>query len=532
MLTELKKGRLLLVYSIIILIFLLIIFRMVSLVLFSDRTKVSGIYDVGKLSKRADIVDRNGVLVATDLKTKSLFVSTVLVKNSSAIAKSLSKTFEDLPYEEVFNKIREKKKSWILIKRNITPNQERQVRNLKIAGLLFQDDRVRIYPQKSIFSHLVGYVDSDRKGLSGIEMQYNKKLSEEDGAIVLSTDIRVQDILNNELSSGIVEFRAKAAFGVVLDINTGEVLGLSSLPSFDPNLQNQASQDERFNRVTNGVYEPGSIFKIFTNAMAFDENLIKVSDTFNVSEPIKYGRFTIKDYHRFNGRMTVDEIFSHSSNIGTVQVAQKIGIEKQKSYLKKFGMLDKLNIDFPGLGRPIYPKLWRDINLYTISYGHGIAVTPLHIAAIAGAMANGGTLYQPSFLKTKKAEGKRIVSEETSATMKKMLRTVVAEGTGKNANIKGYEIGGKTGTSNKAEGGRYNEKQTIASFVGAFPMSNPRYLVYVGFDRPNYSFNTGGMVAAPVAGRIISGIAPILGIKPQSESSLPCYGSKCEATID
>jgi len=301
-----------------------------------------------------------------------------------------------------------------------------------------------------------------------------------------------------------------------MDVTNGEVLALSSLPEFDPNLQNEAGPDQRFNRITNGVYELGSVFKIFTNAMAFEKDLVKTTDVYNVKDPIKYGRFMIKDDHPDKPEMTVAEIFDHSSNIGTVKIAEKVGIENQKDFLEKIGLLKKINTEFPGLGKPIYPRSWSQISLYTISYGHGIAITPLHLANAVSAIVNGGTLYNPSFLKlTKQPSGKRVIKESTSETMKKMMRNVAVEGTGKKANIEGYEVGGKTGTANRAESGGYNENLTMASFVAVFPMSKPKYLVYVIFDRPNYSFNTGGMVAAPVAGRVVKNIAPLLGVRPQ-----------------
>lgn len=514
---ENKKSRLVFIYFCILAAFALIILRMFFVVTFGDKVKVSNIYDQRKLTKRGNILDRNGVLVATDLKTKSLYLSSILIKDPQQLAAAVSGIFPDLSTQEILKKINDNKssKSWILLKRNLTPSQAEKVQNLKIAGLIFEDDRIRVYPQKSITSHLVGYVDLDRKGLSGVEMQYDKQLSRGTQDLQLALDIRVQDILHDELLNGIDQYRAKAAAGVIMDVTNGEVLAVSSLPDFDPNLQHEATADQRFNRVINGVYELGSIFKIFTNTVAFEENIVKMTDVYNVREPIKYGRFTINDDHAVKDEMTVGEIFAYSSNIGTVQIAKKIGIDLEKDSLERFGLLKKIDTEFPGLGRPISPKLWREINLYTISYGHGIAITPLHIATTVSAIANGGTLYNPSFLKlTDQPNGRRIIKETTSDTMRQMMRKVVLEGTGRNSNIEGYEVGGKTGTANRAEGGGYNERSTMASFVAVFPMSKPKYLVYVIFDRPNYSFNTGGMVAAPVAGRIIRDIAPILDVMP------------------
>ncbi len=515
---ELKNGRLIFIYFGLVFAFLIIISRLIYFGSFGDKVRINRIYSPSKINVRGDILDRNNLLIATDIKTKNLYVSSILIKDERLIALGLSKIFSDLSYQEILQKIRigKNRHDWILIKRNVTPLQERKVRRLKKAGLIFEKDSVRIYTQRSIFSHLVGYVDLDRRGLSGIENEYNKTLLDKEEDIKIAADIRLQDILNNELQKGLEEFDAKAASGIIMNVNNGEVLALSSLPDFDPNLQSQASSNQRFNRVVSGSYEFGSIFKIFTNAMAFDKNIIKIDDIFNVSEPIKKGRFTINDDHNDKDELSVADIFAKSSNIGTVKIAQEIGIKTQKEYLRRFGFLQKVNTNFPGLAKPIYPKKWREINLYTISYGHGIAVTPLHIASAVSAVVNGGILFPPSFLKLgPKAEGTRVIKESTSALMRVMLRNAVEDGTGSKANIEGYMVGGKTGTAEKAEGGSYSKKRNISSFVGVFPMDNPQYLVYVVLDDANYKFSTGGMIAAPVAGNIIKNIAPILGVLPR-----------------
>ncbi len=261
------------------------------------------------------------------------------------MAHAIAQIFPDMTFNEILKKISDGKRSkqWILIRRNLTPTQVEQVQNIKMAGLLFEDDRIRVYPQKSIASHYVGYVDLDRKGLAGIEMQYDRDLVNGED-IKIAMDVRVQDILHDELVNGVEEFRAKAAAGVVMDIETGEILALSSLPDFDPNLQADASADSRFNRVTNGIYELGSVMKVFTNAIAFEKDLVNLDDVYNVRDPIKYGRFTIKDDHAVKPEMTVAEIFAFSSNIGTVKIADKIGIENQKEFLEKFLGLKKLNL--------------------------------------------------------------------------------------------------------------------------------------------------------------------------------------------
>ncbi|MBL6664925.1 MAG: penicillin-binding protein 2 [Rickettsiales bacterium] len=493
---------------------------MFVIVTFGDKTKVSKTYDPHIEKNRGNIYDRNGALVATDIRTKSLYASSILIRNPKDIATGLSKIFPDLSYKEVYSKIsfkRDSSRSWILLKRNLTPDQVEKVQSLQKAGLVFEDDMARVYPQKSNLSHVVGFVDLDRRGLSGIEMQYNEILRKDED-INLTIDVRVQDILRSELLKGMDEFQAKAASGIIMNVRNGEVLALTSLPDFDPNQQSSSSPKERFNRTTSGVYEMGSIFKIFTNAIALEEGLVEFSDVFDVSKPIEYGKYTIRDDHKEKDQLTLQEVFGYSSNIGTVQIAQRIGIEKQKSYLKKFGLIDKIKTDFPGLAKPISPRKWREINLYTIAYGHGIAVTPLHVASSISSVVNGGFLHSPKFILDDdqfSLKPKKILSDATSVKLRRLMEFTVEKGTGKNAQVLGYQIGGKTGTAERAEYGGYNKKQTLVSFVAVFPIKKPKYLVFVTLDRPNYTFNTGGMVAAPVAGRITEKIAPLLGVRPK-----------------
>ena len=517
-LSPIKKHRIIFIYLGIVFLFTVLAFRLIQLSYFSDKADISNIYDITKINHRGEIFDRNHTLVATNIKTKSLYVSSALVKSDKEIARQLSMIFPDLSYESIYHKIHDNRNrlNWILIKKNITPNQEDQINALKKASLLFEEGKIRVYPQKSIFSHLVGYVDLDRKGLSGIERYYDETLIKKEDGVVIAADLRVQDILDDELKKSMEKYNVKFASGVVMDVNNGEVIALSSFPSFDPNNQAQASQEQRFNRVTSGVYELGSVFKIFTNAIAFEEDLVRLDEVYDVSEPIKYDKFTITDDHKDGDELTIEEIFTKSSNIGTVKIAQKIGAKMQKEYLRKLGLLDKLDSDFPGLARPIYPKNWRLINSYTISYGHGIAVTPLHIASAVSAIVNGGIYHKPSFVKLKKKpSGTRVFKESTSQIMRLLMRKVVTDGTGRFADIEGYDIGGKTGTAEKARGGGYNEKQTIASFVSIFPSKEPKYLIYLVFDNPNFTFNTGGMIAAPVTKEVIKNIAPILEVFPE-----------------
>ncbi len=518
--TELKKNRLAFLYLMMMVAFLIVIIRLFYVVTMGDRIKVRNSYNSNSISYRASIVDRNNVILATDLHTKSLYVSSILVRDPKRIASDLIKIFPELDHNDILKKIvtASKNKSirnWVLLRRNLTPSQVEKVQDLKHAGLLFQDDKIRVYPQKSINSHLVGYVDLDRHGLSGVEMQYDKRLMSDREPLKLAVDVRIQDVLYDELQKAMTEFNSEAAAGVVMDVTNGEILGMISLPNFDSNIQSEATPNQRFNRITNGIYELGSVCKIFTNTILFEDDLVKMDEIFNVRDPIKYGSFTINDHDHIKDQMTVEEIFRHSSNIGTVEMAKRIGPKRQKEFFKEVGLLDKLEIDFPGLGKPIYPKSWSDISLYTISYGHGLAMTPLHLAAVVSGIVNEGVMHKPSFLKLKETpQGKVIVKPNTSQQIKYLLRKTALEGTGVKANIVGYEVCGKTGTAERRESGKYSKKQNLASFVAVFPISRPKYLIYVLFDRPSYLFNTGGMVAAPVAGRVIKNIAPILDFVP------------------
>ncbi|MFT6107021.1 MAG: cell division protein FtsI (penicillin-binding protein 3) [Rickettsiales bacterium] len=495
--------------------FILVAGRLFFVVVTGDQVVLSKFYNIDKNQRRGNIIDRNGVILATDLKAKSLYVSSVLVKDTRVISRKISEIFPDLSYSKVLAKVSRKNINWILIKRGIAPKEQKIVQSLKMAGLIFDDDLVRVYPQKSILAHIVGYVDLDRKGLSGVEMEYDKSLMKGED-LQLAMDVRLQDVLSEELSLGIKKYKAVAASGIIMDVTNGEILAISSLPSFDPNHQENAKSSEKFNRATYGVYELGSIFKIFTNAIAFEDDLVQMDDVFDVTNPIVYGKYTIKDDHPIQGFASVAKIFSKSSNIGTIEIAKKIGVKRQKEMLEKFGLLGRINSDFPALSRPIFPKRWREINLYTIAYGHGIAITPLHMAKAVSAMVNGGIIYPPSFAKLEKnPKGDRVIKSTTSDIMREMLRNVVETGTGGNADAKGYQVGGKTGTAERAEFGSYSDHKTIASFVAVFPTSKPKYLIFVSFDRSDYTFNTGGMVAAPVVKNIVESIAPIIGIVPQ-----------------
>jgi cell division protein FtsI (penicillin-binding protein 3) len=477
-----------------------------------------------KLSRGA-LLDRNGVMIATNLATASLYANAKEVIEPEEAALRLNEIFPSLPYDQLLSQLTSKK-SFVWLKRKLTPKEQQQVNNLGIPGLYFQREEKRVYPHGHVASHLVGMVGMDGHGLMGLEKKYDSYLLSEEGVehpLQLSVDIRVQDILHEELETAMKEFKALGAAGIIMKANTGEILAMSSLPDFDPNNPSKVDESLTFNRATFGVYEMGSTFKGFTIAQALDQKIIRLSDSYDATKPIVFGGFTIRDFHPEGKWLTVPEIFIESSNIGTARIAVDIGEQRQRAFMEKLGMLSPLQFDLPELGSPLYPSKWRRINAMTIAFGHGLAVTPLHLVRGTAAMVNGGKLLEPTLIKQKDGsypEAEQIISPRTSAIMRKLYRMVVEKGTGSKANVAGYLVGGKTGTAEKLENGHYKHGANLSSFVGAFPIDNPEYVIFVMLDEPKgnaatFGFTTGGYTAAPFVGSIVSRIAPMLGIMPE-----------------
>ena len=478
------------------------------------------------VAERADIVDRNGVVLATSLATASLFANPRQITNVEEAAKELAATIPDLSVAELKAKLGADK-SFVWLQRDMTPQQEFAVNRLGIMGLYFQADERRVYPMGSLTSHVVGFTDVDDKGLAGIERSFDDVLAGGRHPVQLSLDVRIQQIMREELQRGIDDFSGIGGAGIVLDAQTGEILSLVSLPDFDPNLAATAGPDQRFNRATLGVYEMGSTFKTLNTAMALDSGKIKMTDTFDAAHTIQIGRFTIHDFEHMNRALSVPEVFMYSSNIGAARMAMVVGIDIQKAFMAKFGMLRPVSLELPELGKPQYPADWRPINSMTIAFGQGIAVSAVHVVSAVAAMVNGGLIRPATLIKRSPEEvsdGQRVISSNTSDKMRELLRLVVQAGTGKSADAPGYLVGGKTGTAQKQKGRGYEANARLASFVGAFPMSAPRYVVFVMVDEPkpnahSYGFATGGWVAAPVVGRIVQRMAPMLGLPPIPKDS-------------
>lgn len=473
---------------------------------------------------RGDITDRNGVLLARSLNTASLYADTYYITRPEKTAADLVKVLPDLKYADILPKL-QKKTHFVWLRRNLTPKNQIAILNLGQPGLNFQDEAHRLYPQGAIASHIVGFTDIDGHGLGGVERNFNALLETGEKPLKLTIDIRLQHIVRRELKKAIKEFSGVGGVGAIMDVNTGEVLAAVSEPDFDPQSVSEKDRPALFSRLTQGVYEMGSTFKIFTAAAMIELKNPGMGQTFDARAPIEIGGFKIKDYHPENAWITIPEIFMVSSNIGAARMAEQIGTTGLRQFFKDVGLLDPLQIEIQEVARPLIPNPWLPISTLTASYGHGIAVTPLQTLGAVSSVINGGTLVHPTLmmddeLSKKVKDGKHIVSAETSHRMRQLLRLVVTNGTGKSADVPGFQVGGKTGTAEKNSGGTYNHKSLLSSFIGVFPMNAPKYAVMIMVDEPkgnaaSHGYATGGWVGAPPVARVIAAMAPILGIVPK-----------------
>ena len=466
---------------------------------------------------RADFVDRNGVLIARDLPVSDLYASPAAFWDTEEAAAGLAKaTGADAKrLKEAFAE----KRGYVLVRRGLSPDMRDGVMRLGLPGLTFEKAYRRYYPAGRILSHAVGQVDPDDNGVSGLELGLDKLVRGRSAPLELSLDMRVQYVLEHEMRETLRAFAAKAAGGLVLDVRTGEVLALASLPNYEPNARSMEPGDSIRNRLTQDVYELGSIFKIFAFAQAVEEKTVRLDEYIAIGRPLRLGRHTINDFSNHGSSLSAAMVFAESSNIGTAQIGLRAGPTRQQNFLRRMGLLDGLKTELPEMASPLYPRRWNEVETVTISYGQGISVNPLAFAAAAAAVVNGGTLIRPTFVKqTTPQNGERVISEASSQSMRELMRLVVTHGTGSKADVPGYEVGGKTGTADKPVNGSYGRHLLISSFAGVFPMSQPQYLVFVMLDEPkgtkaSFGFATGGWTAAPAVGRVISRIAPLLGVR-------------------
>jgi cell division protein FtsI (penicillin-binding protein 3) len=470
---------------------------------------------------RGDIVDRNGILLATSLPTESLYADPQEISDPKAVVDALGEVLPDLDRQWLLAKLSQSSR-FVWIRRNLTPEEQYAVNRLGIPGLAFQTEYRRVYPRGAAAAHVLGLTDVDEQGIAGVEQAFDALLANGE-TLRLSLDMRIQHMLGEHLAQAMTEFEGIGAAGAVLDVETGELLALISLPDFDPNLAASADEDARFNRVTNGVYELGSVFKLFTAGMALDAGVTTLQQGYDATRPLRVARHTIADYRPKKRWLSVPEILVYSSNIGAALMAEAVGPELQRRYLAAFGLMDAAALDLPEVANPLLPRPWRDIDTMTAGFGHGIAVTPLQVVSGVGALVNGG-LYRPATLLRQDGGGtaplRRVVSEPTSEQMRALMRLVVRFGTASGAEVPGYDVGGKTGTAEKLVDGRYDRQRRVSSFIGAFPMDAPRYVVFAMVDEPKgiertHNFATGGWVAAPVVGQVIERMAPLLAIAPR-----------------
>ncbi len=478
---------------------------------------------------RQNVVDRNGSILATSLPTTDLSVNPRLVKNPVEVAEKLTKVFPDMSYEELY-KLLTSSSAFKYIRRNMTPKERHDIMWLGYYFLVETKGEKRVYPQGRLFSHIIGMADIDNQGIAGLEKSYEKHLLSQN--LETSLDLSVQETVHRTLEAALKKYDADGGVGIVMDVNTAEVLAMVSLPDYNPNLPHGQNDEKYFNKAVSGIYEFGSVFKLFNTAMALEYGDIKPTDKFDASETIKIGRKIIEDYRGQERPLSVPEILIHSSNIGSVKIAQLSGYKKQKEFLKNFEFYNKLPIVLPEKASPQYPlsEKWADITSANVAFGYGISVTPLHLIAGVSALVNGGRYHVPSFVRggDKKAWEYQVISEKNSKIMRHMMWGVINWDSKSESPEQRYAVGGKTGSANLIVNGKYVQKSLRTTFVAAFPMNAPKYAVLVTLENPkglkqDWGFNTAGWNAKPVGLEIISQIAPYLGVKSVDEWEQPAY---------
>ena len=481
---------------------------------------------------RAMVVDRNGEILAISLPTAGLYANPREMMDTDEVAQKLKAVLPRLDLDVVRARLASEKQ-FVYLARNLTPSEHLAINNLGIPGLYFQSTERRQYPQKRMAAHVLGGVDVDARGIAGVERAFDQRLRDSVEPLRLSIDVRVQAAMRDELSQSMAEFHAIGACGIVMDVHTGEVIAMVSLPDFDANLAGEAPPEQRFNRALTGMYEPGSTFKLQTAAMALDSGAAQLWSSFDAAHDIKIGRFTIQDFQGKHRVLSLPEVIAYSSNLGAAHMAQQVGTERQRSWLQSMGMFTRVGIELPEQGQPIVQPAasWKDIATLTVGFGHGIAVSPLHVVRGTAALANGGTVLRPTILEREEPpEERRIMQRSTSDTVRKLMRLVVTDGYGKPADVPGYFVGGKTGTAEKTMGHGYRKHANISAFMSVFPMNAPRYAVYFMLDEPKGNastggFSTAGAVSAPGAGRVIARIGPMLGLMPETVTAAATQAS-------
>ena len=483
---------------------------------------------------RPDILDRNGEILATDVRVPSLYAEPRRLIDVDEAVELLTADLTDLDATELRERL-SSKRGFVWLKRDITPEQQHEIYRQGLPGIGFLNENKRTYPNGPEVSHLIGHVNIDNQGIAGMEKWLDGHglaalhmaglaTDRLQNPVNLAVDLRVQHALRDELVAAHTKFKTLAAAGLVLDVRTGEIIAMVSEPDYDPNNPHEALDPTRINRLTTGVFEMGSTFKAFTIAMALDSGKFTLKSSFDAHGPMHVGRFQIHDFEPENRMLTIPEIFTYSSNIGAARTALAMGVDAHKAFLKKMGQLDRLRTELPESAEPIVPRHWGELNTITIAFGHGLSVAPLQALMGVGALMNGGFLIPPTFLKRTEEEaralGKRVIKPETSEMMRYLMRLNVEKGTARKADIPGYYIGGKTGTADKVINGHYSKSSVLTDFMAVIPADKPRYLLLIMLDDPKalpetHGFRTSGWNAVPVGGAVVARIAPLLGVEPR-----------------
>ncbi|MGO4672832.1 peptidoglycan D,D-transpeptidase FtsI family protein [Bosea sp. 2KB_26] len=487
---------------------------------------------------RPDIVDRNGTVLATDIRTVSVFAEPRKILDKDEATELLTAVLPDLDAKDLRDRLGTKR-GFIWVKREITPRQQAEVHRLGIPGVGFVPENKRVYPNGPAAAHVLGFANVDNVGIAGMEKYIDSQgLQDLNGAglatqasdlkpVALSIDLRVQHLLRDELVKGMEKYRAIAAAGAIMDVTTGEMIASVSLPDYDPSNPVDAQEKDRINRINVGVYEMGSTFKALTVAMALDSGKANINSTYSTAGGMmRFGRHVIREYHGTGRTLTVPEVFVHSSNMGSVKMALSVGVEGHKAFLRKMAQLDRMRTELPESAEPLIPPRWGELNTATIAFGHGLAVAPIQALAAVGALVNGGNLITPTFIKRSEEDAKRlgvrVIKPETSEAMRYIMRINGERGSARKADVPGYFVGGKTGTAEKVIGGRYAKNRNFTTFMAIVPADKPRYLFLSIYDEPKGYAESGGYSTAAwnagiTTGKVIERAAPILGLPPRFE---------------
>ena len=501
-------------------VLILVILRLAEVSLFGDKLGARNLPQA-ITTTRADIIDRRGEVLATTLQTFSLYAEPRRIWNVEETARQIVSVRPELDYDIIKERLASNR-SFVWLERGLTPRARQAVFALGLPGLAFRQEPKRVYPRGSLSSHVLGFTNIDLEGAAGAERAFEDKLSAKNAPpLTLSVDMRAQFALMDELQHGLEKYEAKSNAGVVLNLKTGEIVAMASLPNFDPNEPGATLLETRFNHASMSTYELGSVFKPLTMAMALEENVSSLTETYPVQKPFKVHEKFIRDDHPSKEPLAMPDILAESSNRGTAMLALKVGGQAQKRYLKELGLFDRVPFELAESASPQVQDRWIDLTTVTVSYGHGISVTPLGLAAAVGAMLNDGTYVTPTLLKRDAAhpvKTRRVFSSTTSETMRDMMRYVVTHGTGKKAGVSGYGVMGKTGTAERPAIGGYDQARLVTSFVSAFPYEDPTYVMMITYDEPQavegtHGWATAGWNAALTSGKVIERIAPMLGVE-------------------